>query len=136
MGPLRTRARCAAIALIACGGGSAPASVPEGGWPLDFRALRPIDHLVADRDPLAASMREQSSDLLIGTGYGKVYQDPSNPNLYVRRDGAMYAVSSETLWAWNRNAVWPVVAPGTVFYIGERRWTDRMLVSALMLFMR
>ncbi len=111
-----------AAAGVAVASWAAPVSL--AGAPLDFDALRPIDALVADSDPLAVSLREQSVDLLVGTGFGRVYVDPSNPGLYVRRDGATYAVSTETLWAINRElGVWPVVAPGTVFYIGEP-WVD------------
>lgn len=96
--------------------------MPEPSLADPSPSLRLVDQLVDDGDRLATSLRSPGDRLLVDDDFGRLFElrDPvTGETVYVRRAGAVHAVSPRTDYAPLRRGVTPVVSPGTVFFIGE-----------------
>ena len=80
--------------------------------------LKPLDASVADRGPLALSLRNISLDLRQPTTFDRVYRAPGGDGKLMRANGALYAVFPRSVYRRTRSGTVPVIPDGTVFYIG------------------
>jgi len=67
-----------------------------------------------DVGPLATSLRADPVDQRLPTGFDRVYRVPGSESLFMRGNGALFAVFEESVYR-RSGAVLP---PGTVFHIG------------------
>ncbi len=75
---------------------------------------------VEDLDLLSTSFLQLEPDLRQDLGFEHLYVDPTDPERFVRVSGGLYAVSPRTdYFATRKGLIYPVVSPGTVFYIGS-----------------
>lgn len=104
-----TRRTIAALAWLAV----APASGQTAG-------LDVVDERVADVSPLAVSLRTSRPSLRQPADFGRVYRFQDESNRLARAQGALYAVFERSVYAADKDGnVFPVVPPGTVYYIGR-----------------
>ncbi len=80
--------------------------------------LEAVEQTVADRGPLAMSLRNISIDLRQPTNFDRVYRVPGSTEHYLRANGALYAVFPRSVYARTRRGEVPRIPDGTVFYIG------------------
>lgn len=78
-----------------------------------------VDERIEDVSPLAVSLRESRPSLRQPADFGRVYRFQDGTNRLTRAQGALYAVFPRSVYASDKDGnVFPVVPPGTVFYIG------------------
>ncbi len=78
-----------------------------------------VDERIEDVSPLAVSLRESRPSLRQPADFGRVYRFQDDSNRLARAQGALYAVFPRSVYASDKDGnVFPVVPPGTVFFIG------------------
>ena len=81
--------------------------------------LQPVDAGIEDRSTLDASLRLTQPDLQsMPLGFARVYVDPLDPTRYIRANGALHAVFSQSEYRRGKSGVIPLVPQGTRFRIG------------------
>ncbi len=81
--------------------------------------LQPVDAGIEDRSALDASLRLTQPDLQsMPLGFARVYVDPLDPTRYIRANGALHAVFSQSEYRRGKSGVIPLVPQGTTFRIG------------------
>jgi hypothetical protein len=96
-----------------------------GGQELDVRALKPVDPAVEDTGPLSHSLRDFRTDFRGPLGFEKIYRVPGyEDDLFMRVDGAIYAVFPQSVYASSRSGPVPLIPNGTIFYIGSQSMND------------
>jgi hypothetical protein len=87
---------------------------------LDVRALTPVEPTVADTGPLSLSLRELQVDFRGPVGFENIYRVPGyEDDLFMRVDGAIYAVFPQSVYANSQSGPVPLIPHGTIFYIGS-----------------
>jgi hypothetical protein len=88
--------------------------------------LQPVDAGIEDRSTLDASLRLTQPDLQsMPLGFARVYIDPLDPTRYIRANGALHAVFSQSEYRRGKKGVIPLVPQGTTFRIGTPERFER-----------
>ncbi|MEM1166758.1 MAG: hypothetical protein AAGI30_10770 [Planctomycetota bacterium] len=104
---LRTRHLALLFAFVA--------PTPAGGQEL-------VDAGVEDLDLLAVSLRvELASPFRADADFSRLYEDPSDPDRLIRRDGAITVSFPRSQYVFLGGAALPVIPADAVFFIGDRR---------------
>ena len=127
----RSSAACTAL-IVGCATGPAFAQrgLPPADSPLS-QQFETVDEGITDRGSNAVSLRRVEFDLRQDTDFDHLYEAPGRPDLLMRRDGAITAVFSQSLYAISKGGLIPVIPPGALFFIGAPDADDPALPAPI-----
>lgn len=83
-----------------------------------YAPLQAVDPGRADTGGLETSLRSLPFDLRLPTGFERVYRVPGRDDLYMRANGALYAVFSKGVYEGARGREVPLATTDLVYHIG------------------
>lgn len=81
--------------------------------------LQPVDQGIEDRGVLSMSLRRVEAGLQVPAGFEHVYRVPGREDLFMRIDGALYAVFPQSQYRPTKTGMVAGIPSQTVFFIGS-----------------
>ena len=110
---IRTVLPCLAIGLVS----TAVFARQDRLAPVD-EELQTVDGRVEDVSVLSTSLRVNPLGLGLPAGFDKVYRVPGSTDMFMRGNGALYALFDQSVYSSHGGVSSAEVPPSTVFYIG------------------